>query len=53
MIYSEFSWHILRQLIGGCYSAAYKLLTSAVVPRPVAFVSSLSKDGVPNLAPFR
>ncbi|RDB25416.1 Uncharacterized protein YwrF [Hypsizygus marmoreus] len=31
---------------------AYKLLTSSVVPRPIAFVSSLSVDGVPNLAPF-
>ena len=30
----------------------YKLLTGAVVPRPIAFVSSLSAEGVPNLAPF-
>ncbi|EPQ57493.1 hypothetical protein GLOTRDRAFT_127846 [Gloeophyllum trabeum ATCC 11539] len=30
----------------------YKLLTSAIGPRPIAFVSSLSADGVPNLAPF-
>lgn len=30
----------------------YKLLIGAVVPRPIAFVSSLSEDGVPNLAPF-
>ena len=30
----------------------YKLLIGAVVPRPIAFVSSLSSDGVPNLAPF-
>ena len=28
------------------------LLTSIVVPRPIAFVSSVSSDGVPNLAPF-
>jgi flavin reductase (DIM6/NTAB) family NADH-FMN oxidoreductase RutF len=34
-------------------SAMYKLMTSGIVPRPVAFVSSLSKDGTPNLAPFR
>ena len=33
-------------------SAAYKLLTGLVVPRPIAFVSTLSPDGVPNLAPF-
>ncbi|KAJ6587003.1 hypothetical protein DFH09DRAFT_1142247 [Mycena vulgaris] len=31
---------------------SYKLLTSAIVPRPIALVSSLSADGVPNLAPF-
>ncbi|KAK0195499.1 flavoprotein oxygenase [Armillaria mellea] len=30
----------------------YKLLTSAIVPRPIALTSSLSSDGVPNLAPF-
>jgi flavin reductase (DIM6/NTAB) family NADH-FMN oxidoreductase RutF len=30
----------------------YKLLAGLVVPRPIAFVSSLSADGVPNLAPF-
>ncbi|KZP18708.1 hypothetical protein FIBSPDRAFT_956080 [Athelia psychrophila] len=30
----------------------YPLLTSAIVPRPIALVSSLSSDGVPNLAPF-
>ena len=32
--------------------SAYALCISAVVPRPVAFVSSLSADGVANLAPF-
>ena len=31
---------------------AYALLTGCVVPRPIAFVSSLSKAGVANLAPF-
>jgi flavin reductase (DIM6/NTAB) family NADH-FMN oxidoreductase RutF len=31
---------------------AYALLTGCVVPRPIAFVSSLSKTGVANLAPF-
>ncbi|HKO04273.1 MAG TPA: flavin reductase family protein [Candidatus Acidoferrales bacterium] len=30
----------------------YKLLIGAIVPRPIAFVSSLSADGIPNLAPF-
>ncbi|HTS25404.1 MAG TPA: flavin reductase family protein [Bryobacteraceae bacterium] len=29
-----------------------KLLTSVVLPRPIAFVSTLSLEGVPNLAPF-
>jgi flavin reductase (DIM6/NTAB) family NADH-FMN oxidoreductase RutF len=31
---------------------AYALLTGCVAPRPIAFVSSLSKSGVANLAPF-
>lgn len=31
---------------------AYRLLVSIVVPRPIAWVSSLSEGGVPNLAPF-
>lgn len=30
----------------------YKLMTSGIVPRPVAFVSSQDKQGVANLAPF-
>jgi flavin reductase (DIM6/NTAB) family NADH-FMN oxidoreductase RutF len=30
----------------------YKLLISSVVPRPIAFVSTLSADGILNLAPF-
>lgn len=30
----------------------YKLMTSAIVPRPIALVSTLSNDGVRNLAPF-
>lgn len=30
----------------------YKLLTGSVIPRPVAFVTSLSEDGVLNGAPF-
>jgi len=31
---------------------AYALLTGCVVPRPIAFVSSLSSAGTANLAPF-
>jgi flavin reductase (DIM6/NTAB) family NADH-FMN oxidoreductase RutF len=30
----------------------YKLLVGSVVPRPIAFVSTISPEGVPNLAPF-
>lgn len=30
----------------------YRLLIGCVVPRPIAWVSSLSADGVANLAPF-
>lgn len=30
----------------------HKLMIGSIVPRPIAFVSSLSKDGIPNLAPF-
>jgi len=32
--------------------AAYKLMISVIVPRPVAFVSSIAADGRSNLAPF-
>ena len=30
----------------------YKLMTGIIVPRPVALVSTMSRDGVVNLAPF-
>ncbi len=30
----------------------YRLLTSSVVPRPIAWVSTCDRDGVVNLAPF-
>jgi flavin reductase (DIM6/NTAB) family NADH-FMN oxidoreductase RutF len=32
--------------------ATYKLLCGIVVPRPIAWVSTMSADGVSNLAPF-
>ena len=32
--------------------ANFKTLLSCVMPRPIAFVSTISADGVPNLAPF-
>jgi flavin reductase (DIM6/NTAB) family NADH-FMN oxidoreductase RutF len=31
---------------------AYKLLASVVVPRPIAWISTIGKDGVCNAAPF-
>lgn len=31
---------------------AYRLLNACVSPRPIAFVSTLSPEGKPNLAPF-
>jgi flavin reductase (DIM6/NTAB) family NADH-FMN oxidoreductase RutF len=34
------------------YEDIYKLMISAIVPRPIAFVSSLDANGVRNLAPF-
>jgi flavin reductase (DIM6/NTAB) family NADH-FMN oxidoreductase RutF len=38
----------------GQHSASdiYKLMVGAIVPRPIAFVSTISSDGVRNLAPF-
>ncbi len=33
-------------------SNIYKLMVGVIVPRPIAFVSSISPDGVRNLAPF-
>ena len=33
-------------------AALYQLMTNAVVPRPIALVSTVSASGVPNLAPF-
>jgi flavin reductase (DIM6/NTAB) family NADH-FMN oxidoreductase RutF len=31
---------------------SYKLIIGCILPRPIAFVSTLSELGVPNLAPF-
>ncbi|MBT3216647.1 MAG: flavin reductase family protein [Candidatus Marinimicrobia bacterium] len=30
----------------------HKIMIGSIVPRPIALVSTLSKDGTPNLAPF-
>lgn len=32
--------------------AIYKLLTGAVIPRPIGWISSISEEGLLNLAPF-
>lgn len=39
----------MRQLSRG---DRYKIVGSCVTPRPIAWVTSLSADGVPNVAPF-
>ncbi|MFZ3588802.1 flavin reductase family protein [Bacillus sp. DJP31] len=31
---------------------AYKLLVGSILPRPIAFVSTIDEKGIPNLAPF-
>jgi flavin reductase (DIM6/NTAB) family NADH-FMN oxidoreductase RutF len=33
-------------------SELYKLMTGIIVPRPVALVSTIDREGVPNVAPF-
>lgn len=30
----------------------YKILTGSVIPRPIGWISTISEDGIPNLAPF-
>ena len=34
------------------HATNYKLVTNLVVPRPIAWVTSQSSEGVINLAPF-
>lgn len=31
---------------------SYRILTGAVIPRPIGFISSVSEEGIVNLAPF-
>ena len=33
-------------------ASAYKLFVTAIVPRPIGWISSLSKEGIQNAAPF-
>jgi flavin reductase (DIM6/NTAB) family NADH-FMN oxidoreductase RutF len=46
-IISEFIDLNPDEVVGGMYH----LLNSTIVPRPIAWVSSISPDGIPNLAP--
>jgi flavin reductase (DIM6/NTAB) family NADH-FMN oxidoreductase RutF len=39
-------------LEGKTFDARYKLLNGAVIPRPIAFVTTLNEDGSVNAAPF-
>lgn len=32
--------------------ACYQLLVGSIIPRPIAWISTLSADGIPNLAPY-
>ena len=32
--------------------AIYKLISGAVIPRPIGWISTISKEGIHNLAPF-
>jgi flavin reductase (DIM6/NTAB) family NADH-FMN oxidoreductase RutF len=34
------------------WKEAYRIANGSVLPRPIAFVSTISSNGVPNLAPF-
>src|ERR1700754_4924050 len=34
------------------HADVYKLMMGCIVPRPIAWVTSMSKDGVVNAAPF-
>jgi flavin reductase (DIM6/NTAB) family NADH-FMN oxidoreductase RutF len=34
------------------HQSVYKLLTGAILPRPIGWISSVDADGRPNLAPF-
>lgn len=33
-------------------SAIYKLITGAIIPRPIGWISTIDKNGINNLAPF-
>lgn len=43
---------MLFDMAGLTGSERYKLLTSSITPRPIAWITSLSSKGEPNAAPF-
>jgi flavin reductase (DIM6/NTAB) family NADH-FMN oxidoreductase RutF len=44
--------HERSHLGGKTFDERYKLLSGAVIPRPIAFVSTLNQDGSVNAALF-
>ena len=44
--------HEIRHAADMSARQKYRLMTSVIVPRPIAWVSTRSADGVPTLAPF-
>jgi hypothetical protein len=59
-VYNTSETYVLLHRYGIRYSSSvaiagllYKLMISGVVPRPIAFVSTISEQGVENLSPFR
>lgn len=40
------------ELAGLSFAERYRLLNGSVIPRPIAFVSTLNEDGTVNAAPF-
>lgn len=49
MYSSQDDRHSLRYI----YRQVYKFMISGIIPRPIAYVSSVSEAGVENIAPFR
>ena len=43
---------LLRDLDSAAPRDAYRILSSLVIPRPIAWVLTLGAEGTPNLAPF-
>ena len=50
----QLSWleNDLRLNAEHSFSETHKLMIGSIVPRPIALVSTTSKDGINNLAPF-